>query len=114
MKIKNSIAAVSYKVMDGMFYDDIKADFLADKHSVTLDNEEWAELMTVWESDWDDNPDDPTNILYGDVSGSECLAVLPYADDFQEMDECLGGYFPPVTLYTNENKDFYILVQSEY
>lgn len=84
---------------------------LADKYRITLDSEEWEELETFYQNSWYDDVETETNILYADVNGRSCLEIF---DDYKynEIERLLNHR--EVELFTNENKDFHILVQSEY
>ena len=111
MRLINSVNETRYQTIDTMFMDDYKWDFLADKYRIMADAEEWAELETEYRLDWDEYPDEVTNILYADVSGRCCLEVF---EDYtyNEVERLLKH--GEVILYTNEDKDFHILVQSDY
>lgn len=111
MKLINSVNDTRYRTIDTIFISEYKWEFLADKYRITLNAEEWTELETEYHHDWDEYPDEVTNILYADVSGHCCLDVF---DDYSynEVERLLKH--SEVLLYTNEDKDFHILVQSDY
>ena len=106
MKLINSVNETKYKTIDAFFMDDYKWDFLADKYRITADAEEWTELEA------DLTSDDDTYILYGDVNGRCCLDILQDAFNYKEIERLLK--YRNFTLYTNEDKDFHILVQRDY
>ena len=106
MKLINSVNESRYKKIDAFFMDEYKWEFLADKYRIIADDEEWAELEADFMSEED------TRVLYGDVNGRSCLDILQSAFNYKEIERLLkyGNFI----LYTNEAKDFYILVQDEY
>ena len=106
MKLINSVNETKYKTIDAFFMDEYKWEFLADKYRITLDDEEWTELETEYTSDED------TRVLYGDVNGHSCLDILQGAYNYTEIERLLK--YRNVILNTNENKDFHILVNSDY
>ena len=106
MKLINSVIGSRYKKIDAFFMDEYKWDFLADKYRITLNTEEWEDLETEYTSDED------TRVLYGDVSGSSCLGILQNDFNYKDIERLLK--YRNVILYTNEYKDFHILVQSDY
>ena len=106
MKIINSVNGSRYKTIDTIFISDYKWDFLADKYRITLNAEEWSELEADLISDVD------TYILYGDVNGRCCLDILQDAFNYKEIDRLLK--YRNFILYTNEDKDFHILIKNDY
>ena len=106
MKLINSVNGSRYTKIDAFFMDDYKWEFLADKYRITADDEEWAELETDLMSDED------TRVLYGDVNGHSCLDILQGAYSYAEIERLFK--YRKVILYTNEDKDFHILVQRDY
>ena len=106
MKLINSVNETRYTKIDAFFMDDYKWDFLADKYRITLNTEDWADLETEYTSDED------TRVLYGDVNGHICLNFLQDAFNYKAIDRLLKH--GEVILYTNEDKDFHILIQRDY
>lgn len=106
MRLINSVNGSRYKTIDAFFMDDYKWDFLADKYRITADAEEWAELEAEYISEED------TRVLYGDVNGRCCLDILQDAFNYKVIDRLLKN--GEVILYTNEDKDFHILIQRDY
>ena len=105
MKLINSVYGTRYKTIDTLFISEYKWEFLADKYRITLNAEEWAELETEYFSN------DYTGVLYGDETARCCLEVFnDYT--YKEVERLLKH--GEVTLYTNDIKDFHILVQDEY
>ena len=86
--------------------DEYKWDFLADKYRITLNTEDWADIETEYTSDED------TRVFYGDVNGHSCLGILQNDFSYKDIERLLK--YRNVILYTNEDKDFHILVQSDY
>lgn len=56
--------------------------------------------------------EEDTRVLYGDVNGHSCLELLQSAYNYKEIERLLK--YRKVILYTNEDKDFHILLQSDY
>ena len=106
MKLINSVNETRYKKIDAFFMDEYKWEFLADKYRIIADDEEWADFETEYTSDED------TRVLYGDVNGHSCLDILQDAYNYTEIERLLK--YRNVILYTNKNKDFNILVKSDY
>ena len=106
MKLINSVNEARYTKIDAFFMDDYKWEFLADKYRIIADGEEWADIEAVFMSDED------TSVLYGDVNGQSCLELLQSAYNYKEIERLLK--YRKVILYTNEDKDFHILLQSDY
>ena len=106
MKLINSVNETKYKTIDTIFISDYKWEFLADKYRIIADDEEWADFETEYTSDED------TRVLYGDVNGHSCLDILQSAHNYMEIERLLK--YRNVILYTNKNKDFHILVKSDY
>ena len=106
MKLINSVIGSRYKKIDAFFMEEYKWEFLADKYRITADDEEWAELEADFMSEED------TRVLYGDVIGHSCLDILRDAFNYKVIDWLLKH--GEVILYTNEDKDFHILVQRDY
>ena len=106
MKLINSVNETRYKTIDAFFMDDYKWEFLADKYRITLNTEDWADLETEYTSEED------TRVLYGDVNGHICLNFLQDAFNYKAIDRLLKH--GEVILYTNEDKDFHILIQRDY
>ena len=106
MKLINSVNETRYKKIDAFFMEEYKWEFLADKYRITLNTEEWADLEAVFMSDED------TSVLYGDVNGHSCLDILQDAFNYKEIERLLK--YRNFILYTNEDKDFHILVKSDY
>ena len=106
MKLINSVNETRYNPINTIFISDYKWEFLADKYRITLNTEEWEDLETEYTSDED------TRVLYGDVSGSSCLGILQDDFNYKDIERLLK--YRNVILYTNEYKDFHILVQSDY
>ena len=86
--------------------DDYKWEFLADKYRIIADDEEWADLEADFMSE------EGTSVLYGDVNGHSCLDLLQSAYNYTEIERLLKHR--NFILYTNEDKDFHILVKSDY
>ena len=106
MRLINSVNGSRYKTIDAFFMDAYKWDFLADKYRITLNTEDWAELEADFMSEED------TSVLYGDVNGHSCLDILQDAFNYKEIERLLK--YRNFILYTNEDKDFHILVKSDY
>ena len=106
MKLINSVNETRYTKIDAFFMDDYKWEFLADKYRNIADDEEWAYLEAGYMSEED------TSVVYGDVNGHSCLELLQSAYNYMEIERLLK--YRNVILYTNEDKDFHILVQSDY
>ena len=106
MKLINSVNETKYKTIDTIFISDYKWEFLADKYRIIADDEEWADFETEYTSDED------ARVLYGDVNGHSCLDILQDAYNYTEIERLLK--YRNVILYTNKNKDFHILVKSDY
>lgn len=106
MKLINSVNETKYKTIDTIFISDYKWDFLADKYRITLDDEEWEDLEAAHMSEED------IRVLYGDVNGHSCLELLQNEYNYKEIERLLK--YRNVTLYTNEDKNFHILVQRDY
>ena len=106
MRLINSVNGSRYKTIDAFFMDEYKWDFLADKYRITLNTEDWADLETEYTSD------EATSVLYGDVSGPNCLGILQDDFNYKEIERLLKHR--NFILYTNEDKDFYILIKSDY
>lgn len=105
MKLISSVNGSRYKTIDAFFMDYYKWEFLADKYRIIADNEDWAELEVDYTSAED------TRVLYGDVNGHSCLDN--FADfTYNDIERLLKN--GEIILYTNEYKDFHILVQSDY
>ena len=106
MKLINSLNETRYKVVDAFFMEEYKWEFLADKYRIIADVEEWADLEADFMSEED------TSVLYGDVNGRSCLDILQSAYNYMEIERLLK--YRNVILYTNDDKDFHILVKSDY
>ena len=106
MRLINSLNETRYTKIDAFFMDDYKWGFLADKYRITLNTEEWADLEAAHMSEED------IRVLYGDVNGHSCLELLQNEYNYKEIERLLK--YRNVTLYTNEDKDFHILVQRDY
>lgn len=106
MKLINSLNETKYKTIYVFFMDEYKWYFLADKYRITADAEEWEDLEADLMSDED------TNVLYADVNGYSCLEILQSAYNYTEIERLLK--YGEVILYTNEDKDFHILVKNDY
>ena len=106
MKLINSVIGSRYKKIDAFFMEEYKWKFLADKYRIIAEEEEWAELEAGYTSYED------TSVLYGDVNGHSCLELLQSAYNYKEIERLLKCR--NVILYTNEDKDFHILVQRDY
>ena len=106
MKLINSVIGSRYKKIDAFFMDEYKWDFLADKYRIIADGEEWADLEA------DHMSEEDTRVLYGDVNGYSCLGILQNDFSYKDIERLLK--YRNVILYTNEDKDFHILVQSDY
>ena len=107
MKLINSVNEARYKTIDTLFISDYKWGFLADKYRITLNAEEWEEL----EADHYQGQFE-ADILYADVNGHSCLEILQSAHDYKEVEKLLKNR--EFTLYTNEDKNYHILVQDVY
>jgi len=107
MKLINSINGSRYNTVDTVFISDYKWEFLADKYRITLNDEEWSEL----EEEYYRYKDGVADILYADVNGYSCLDTLQSAFNYKEIERLLK--YRKIILYTNEDKDFHILVQCE-
>ena len=107
MKLISSVNESRYKTIDAFFMDEYKWEFLADKYRITINSEEWAGFETDFIGD-----DDYTSVIYGDVNGHSCLNILQDAFKYKEIERLLkyGNFI----LYTNEDKDFHILVKNDY
>ena len=106
MKLINSVIGSRYKKIDAFFMEEYKWEFLADKYRIIADGEEWADLEAAHMSEED------IRVLYGDVNGHSCLELLQNEYNYKEIERLLK--YRNVTLYTNEDKDFHILVQRDY
>ena len=106
MRLINSLNKTRYNIIDAFFMDDYKWEFLADKYRIIADEEEWADLEADFMSEED------TRVLYGDVNGHSCLELLQNEYNYKEIERLLK--YRNVTLYTNEDKNFHILVQRDY
>ena len=106
MKLINSVNETRYTKIDAFFMDEYKWEFLADKYRIIAEEEEWEELEADFMSE------EGTSVLYGDVNGHSCLDILQSAYNYTEIERLLK--YRNVILYTNEDKDFHILVQSDY
>ena len=106
MKLINSVNETRYTKIDAFFMDDYKWDFLADKYRNIADDEEWADLEADLMSDED------ASVLYADVSGHSCLELLQGAFNYKEIERLLK--YRNFILYTNEDKDFHILIKNDY
>ena len=106
MRLINSLNKTRYKKIDAFFMEEYKWGFLADKYRITADEYLWDELEEDYRSEVD------TDVLYGDVNGHSCLDTLQSAFNYAEIERLFKDR--KVTLYTNEDKDFHILVQSDY
>ena len=106
MKLINSVKESRYKKIDTIFISDYKWEFLADKYRIIADEEEWAELEADFMSEED------TSVVYADVNGHSCLDILQDAFNYKEIERLLK--YRNFILYTNEDKDFHILVKSDY
>jgi len=107
MKLINSVNETKYKTIDTIFISDYKWEFLADKYRITADAEEWSEL----EAEYYDYQGGVADILCADVNGRSCLEIF-YNYTYKEVERILKH--GEVILYTNEDKDFHILVNSDY
>ena len=107
MKLINSVKGSRYKTIDAFFMDDYKWEFLADKYRITINSEEWAGFETDFIGD-----EEYTRVLYGDVNGQSWLELLQSAYNYKEIERLLK--YGEVILYTNEDKDFHILVKNDY
>ena len=106
MKLINSVNETQYNPINTIFISEYKWEFLADKYRIIAEEEEWAELEAGYTSYED------TSVLYGDVNGHSCLELLQSAYNYKEIERLLK--YRNVILYTNEDKDFHILVKSDY
>lgn len=106
MKLINSVNETRYTKIDAFFMDDYKWEFLADKYRIIAEEEEWADIEADFMSEED------TRVFYGDVNGHSCLELLQSAFNYKDIERLLK--YRDVILYTNEDKDFHILVQSDY
>ena len=106
MNLINSVNETRYTKIDAFFMDDYKWEFLADKYRIIADVEEWAGLEADFMSEED------TRVLSGDVNGHSCLDILRDAFNYKVIDRLLKH--GEVILYTNEDKDFHILIQRDY
>ena len=106
MKLINSVNETRYTKIDAFFMDDYKWEFLANKYRITINSEEWADLEADFMSEED------TRVLSGDVNGHSCLNILRDAFNYKVIDRLLKH--GEVILYTNEDKDFHILIQRDY
>ena len=106
MKLINSLNETRYTKIDAFFMDDYKWGFLADKYRIIAEEEEWAELEADYMSEED------TRVFYGDVNSHSCLGILQNDFSYKDIERLLK--YRNVILYTNEDKDFHILVQSDY
>ena len=106
MKLINSVIGSRYKKIDAFFMEEYKWEFLADKYRITADDEEWADLEADYMSEED------TRVFYGDVSGHSCLNILKDTFNYKDIERLLKHH--NFILYTNEDKDFHILVQRDY
>ena len=107
MKLINSVNETRYTKIDAFFMDEYKWEFLADKYRIIAEEEEeWEELEADFMSE------EGTSVLCGDVNGHSCLDILQSAYNYTEIERLLK--YRNVILYTNEDKDFHILVQSDY
>ena len=105
MKLIKSVNGSRYKTIDTIFISEYKWEFLADKYRIMADAEEWAELEADLMSD------EETGVLYADVNGRCCLDI--FADfSYIEIERILKN--GEIILYTNEEKDFHILIQRDY
>lgn len=103
MKLINSVKKSRYKKINTIFMSEYKWEFLADKYRIIADEDIWEELEEDYQSD-----DDYTSVLYGDVNGYNCFEILQSAYNYKEIERLLQ--YNQVTLYTDKNKDFHILV----
>ena len=106
MKLIKSVNGSRYKTIDTIFISEYKWDFLAGKYRIMADAEEWAELEADLMSDED------TSVLYGDVNGHSCLDILQGAFNYKEIERLLK--YRNFILYTNEDKEFHILIKNDY
>ena len=106
MKLINSVKESRYKKIDTIFISYYKWDFLADKYRITLNTEDWADL----EADYMREED--TSVVYADVNGHSCLDILKDAFNYKEIERLLKHR--NFILYTNEYKDFHILIKNDY
>ena len=106
MKLINSVNETRYTKIDAFFMDGYKWEFLADKYRITLNTEDWADLEADFMSEED------TSVLYGDVNGHSCLELLQNAFNYKEIERLLKHR--NFILYTNEDKDFHILIKNDY
>ena len=105
MKLINSVNETHYKKIDTIFISDYKWKFLADKYHAIAEEDIWEELEEEYIS-YNDNID----ILYGDVNGYSCFDILQSAYNYKEVEHMLKNNV--ITLYTNKDKDFYILTNN--
>ena len=106
MRLINSVNETRYKTIDAFFMDEYKWDFLAGKYRIMADAEEWAELEADFMSD------EETSVLYADVNGRCCLDILQDAFNYKEIERLLK--YRNFILYTNEDKEFHILIKNDY
>ena len=106
MKLINSVKGSRYKKIDTIFISDYKWEFLADKYRIIADVEEWADLEADFMSEED------ASVLYADVSGHSCLELLQGAFNYKEIERLLK--YRNFILYTNEDKEFHILIKNDY
>ena len=106
MKLINSVNETRYNPINTIFISDYKWEFLADKYRITLNTEEWEDLEAAHMSE------EGSSVLYGDVNGHSCLELLQSAYNYKEIERLLK--YRNFILYTNEYKDFHILVKSDY
>lgn len=105
MKLINSVKKSRYKKIDTIFISDYKWEFLAFKYCITLNARDWEELETEYRSN------DYTGILYGDETAKCCLEIFnDYS--YKDIERLLKNN--EITLYSNEDKDFHILVKNDY
>lgn len=104
MKLINSVNKSRYKIIDTLFMDEYKWEFLANKYRTIANVDFWDELEEEYRSD-----EDYTSVLYGDVNGYSCFEILQSAYNYKEIEQMLK--YRQITLYTDENKDFHILME---
>ena len=105
MKLINSINETRYKKINTIFISDYKWEFLANKYHVITEEDTWKEL----EEDYKNN-EGVTDILYGDVNGYSCFDILQSAYNYKGIERLLKNN--AITLYTNKDKEFYILTDN--
>lgn len=105
MKLINSVNETHYKKIDTIFISDYKWEFLVDKYHVVTEEDIWEELKEECRSN-----NDSTDILYSDVNGHCCFEILQSAYNYKEVEHMLKNNV--ITLYTNKDKDFYILTNN--